>query len=137
MPGYRRGLLTHNDVHLLVGLLSQLTSPEDVEVELGTHVLDVSSGTERDVDVTITARAADGSVAAYAGIEVKDECKPLDIIAVEQLCMKLKDMPSITRRSIVSASGYTKPAKQKAAHHEVDLLTLKPWIVDGTAILPR
>lgn len=48
-------MLTHTDVHLLVGVLSSITSPDDVEVELGSRVADEASRTARDVDVTITA----------------------------------------------------------------------------------
>lgn len=121
-------MLTHTDVHLLVGVLSLVTSPDDVEVELGSRVADEASRTTRDVDVTITARHPDGSVAAYAALEVKDESHPLDTPTVEQLIAKLRDMPSITHRSIVSSSGYTGPAKSKAAHHGVELLRLREWI---------
>src|SRR6266496_2630630 len=41
--------------------------------------------------------------------------------------MKLKDMSSITARTIVSASGFTKPAVAKAQAHGVRLLHLRPW----------
>ena len=120
-------MLTHTDVHLLVGMLSLITNPEDVEVELGSRVLDEASGTKRDVDITVTARHPNGTVAAYAAIEVKDEAEPLGTPTVEQLIAKLRDMPSITRRSIVSSSGYAAPAKAKAAYHGVELLTLREW----------
>lgn len=89
--------------------------------------MDEASRTARDVDVTITARHPDGSVAAYAALEVKDESQPLDTPTVEQLIAKLRDMPSITHRSIVSSSGYRGPAKSKAAYHGVELLTLREW----------
>ena len=72
-----------------------------------------------------------------AGIEVKDEAKPLDVKAVEALCMKLGDMPSITRRAIVSASGFTAPARRKARHHRVELMALRPWTQLNTAPLPH
>jgi hypothetical protein len=38
-------MLTLTDVHLLVGMLSLITNPESVEVELGSRVLDAASGT--------------------------------------------------------------------------------------------
>lgn len=120
-------MLTHTDVHLLVGMLSLITNPENVEVELGSRVLDAASGRKRDVDITVTARHPNGTVAAYAAVEVKDEAEPLGTPTVEQLIAKLRDMPSITRRSIVSASGYAAPAKAKAAFHGVELLTLREW----------
>ncbi len=120
-------MLTHTDVHLLVGMLSLVTSPEAVEVELGSRVRDDASETDRDVDVTITTRQPDGTRVGYAAIEVKDEAAPLDVQAVEQLIQKLRDMPSITNSSIVSSSGYSKGARKKAAKYGVELLRLRDW----------
>jgi hypothetical protein len=120
-------MLTWVDVQLLVGAISLATNPNDVEVELGSKVVDRSTGTARDVDVTVLSRDADGARAAYVGIEVKDEKRPLDVHEVEGLATKLNDMPAITRRRIVSASGYTAPARRKAAFHGVELLTLRKW----------
>jgi hypothetical protein len=59
--------------------------------------------------------------------EVKREGERLDVAAVEQLCIKLRDMPTVTHRSIVSASGFTDGAIAKAAAHNVQLFVLKPW----------
>jgi hypothetical protein len=120
-------MLTHTDVHLLVGMLSLVTSPDDVEVELGSLVRDEASESDRDVDVTITTRNSDGTRRGYGAIEVKDETKPLDVQAVEQLIAKLGDMPSITQSSIVSSSGYSKAARKKAARHHVELLRFRDW----------
>lgn len=46
---------------------------------------------------------------------------------MEQLCIKFEDMPNITHRAIVSASGYTAPAIAKAEAHNVELYILKSW----------
>ena len=46
-------MLTPTDTHYLVGLLSQLTHPDNVEVELGSMVYDQTTKSLRDVDVTI------------------------------------------------------------------------------------
>ncbi len=116
-------MLTPTDVHYLVAFLSSVGQPEDVELELGALVWDENSETKRDVDVCVTRRLA-GGVEGFVGIEVKAEARPLDVIAVEQLCAKLKDMPSLTARSIVSASGFTGPAARKAASHGVELLRI-------------
>ena len=91
-------MLTDTDIHYLVGLLVLSSGEDNVDVMLGDMVDDVASGTPRDVDITVTARAADGTIQAFSGIEVKAEKRPLDVIAVEQLCAKLKDMPGITIR---------------------------------------
>src|SRR5262245_1663985 len=96
--GYDRLMLTHTDIHYLVGLLSRAAAPADVEVELGSTVYDHAAEKVRDVDVTITMRSAGGTITAVSGIEVKDHSRPLTVEHVEQLCAKLKDLPQISIR---------------------------------------
>ena len=120
-------MLTPADVHYIVGFLSLASGPENVEVELGDLVYDEASRTRRDVDVTISCRNTDGSCTAFKGLEVKAHKRRLGSEHVEQLAQKLTDMPSITGRGIVSASGFTKPAIRKAAHHSVELYELADW----------
>jgi len=120
-------MLTAVDIHYLVGILSRLTSPKDVEIELGSFVWDTASTTHRDVDITVTARNPDGSVATFKGIEVKAHGRKLGSEVVEQLAQKLNDMTSISHKGIVSASGFTRPAIRKAQYHGVDLYELKDW----------
>jgi hypothetical protein len=96
------------------------------EVVLGDMVLDEASGTRRDVDVTVTLNTPDG-VYTFIGYEVKHEKTPLDVTEVEQLAIKLKDMPEVTHRAIVSTSGYSEPAIKKAQNHGVDLYVIKEW----------
>ena len=120
-------MLTHMLVQYVVGLCCVRTNPDAVQVELGDLVLDDASGKERDVDVTVTVRDEIGSW-AFKAFEVKDEKSPLDVTVVEQLCLKLKDMPSITHRAIVSSKGFSGQAKRKAEHHGIDLYTLEDWM---------
>lgn len=120
-------MLTPTDVHHLVGFLTLVSKPDDVTVELGSVVYDAASSEGRDVDVTVTAHAATGAQVGYSGIEVKSHKRPLDSTHVEQLSCKMGDMPSLTERAIVSASGFSAPAIRKAAKHGVDLLELRPW----------
>lgn len=120
-------MLTPTEIHYVVGFLSLATNPENVEIELGDFVYDAASQTGRDVDVTITTLNADGSRSALRGIEVQAHRRALGSDDVEQLIQKLADMPSITHRGIVSASGFTKPAVKKAAHHGVELYELQDW----------
>ncbi len=122
-------MLTEIDVHYLVGLLIFSSGPNDVEVEFGNLVLDTAAEELRDVDVTVTRKNADGTLSVFKGFEVKDHSRRLDSSHVEQLCLKLNDMPDIKERAIVSASGYTKPAIKKAKRHNVSLLHLLPWNV--------
>ena len=51
----------------------------------------------------------------------------MDVVTIEQLCMKFSDMPQITHKSIFSTSGYSEAAKVKAQYHSVEIYTLKPW----------
>lgn len=129
-------MLTPIDIHYLVGLLSVVSSPEDVEIELGSLVDDVVAEEARDVDITIIQRTPDG-LRAFQGLEVKDHSRPLDVGHVEQLCAKLRDMPALTERFIVSASGYTGPARRKARARAVELLQLVPFSPESMSTWDR
>ena len=120
-------MLTPTDIHILVGLLTLVTSPDDVEIVLGDLVYDAKADKRRDIDVTITHKDTNGIVSVFKGIEVKKLSRPLNVIHVEQLCVKLKDMGDIRHKAIVSASGYTQPARKKAKAHGIDLYSLIPW----------
>lgn len=120
-------MLTHTDIHYVVGLLSRAASPDGVEVELGSRVYDDAAEKERDVDVTITMRSPGGTITAVSGIEVKDHTRPLTVEHAEQLCAKLKDLPQITTRAIASASGFTSAAIKKAQAHGVEVWELVDW----------
>jgi hypothetical protein len=119
-------VLTETDIHYLVGLLSLVSHPDDVEVELGSRVLDTTTGGKRDVDVTVTVKNEERTT-AFKGLEVKNHSRKLDATHVEQLACKLKDMPEITESAIVSATGYTRPAIKKAFAHGVSLFELCDW----------
>jgi len=120
-------MLTPTDVHFLVGLLTLITRPDGVELELGSMVFDAIADENRDVDVTVRAVGEDGAISIFEGLEVKNHARPLDVTHIEQLCAKLRDMPSITDRGIVSASGYTEAAINKARHNRVTLYSLVEW----------
>jgi hypothetical protein len=120
-------MLTPMHVQYLIGLCCLRRNPKAVDVTLGDLVQDDSTGTRRDVDVTVTITSADGLREAIAGFEVKKESRPLDVTDVEQLIIKMNDMPSLTHRSIVSASGYSSNCQGKANKHNVILYDLAPW----------
>ncbi len=115
-----KGLLSANDVHYLVGFLYAIVNRNERSVTLGDRVTDIASGTDRDVDIVLVSNA-DGAI---AGVEVKDETRKLDVIDIEALCCKLRDMPSLSERAVVSSSGFTKPAIEKARFHGVECLLL-------------
>ncbi len=82
---------------------------------------------ERDVDVTVTVSEGGAPSYAFKAYEVKRESAPLDVADVEQLCIKLLDMPSVTHRAVVSSSSYTAPGQTKAERHGVELYVLREW----------
>jgi len=97
-------------------------------VKLGDLVYDGAAGKARDVDITVIVNAGSEGQFAFMAYEVKREAAPLDVVAVEQLAMKLKDMKSVTHRAIVSTSGFTSAARAKAKRHRVTLYQIEPWI---------
>jgi Restriction endonuclease len=120
-------MLTPTDFHLLVGLLTQVSRPDGIDFELGSMVSDSVAEEERDVDITFMTPGEDGSTTVFEGIEVKRHKRPLDVGHIEQLCAKLVDMPAIKAAGIVSASGYTHAAANKAKHNGVTLYSLTDW----------
>lgn len=113
-------MLSETDIHYVSGFLYVASGGAVESAILGERVHDTASNTQRDVDIVIK-RAGD---VAFVGVEVKDETRPLDITLVEQLCAKFQDMPTLGTRAIISSSGYTAPARRKAAAHAVACLTL-------------
>ena len=124
-------------VQYLVGLCCVRGNPDAVEVVLGDLVTDDASRKKRDVDVTVTINDDGGESWAFKAYEVKDENSPLDVTVVEQLCAKLKDMSSVTHRSIVSSSGFTDGAKAKAEYHGVELYNIEKWTTRVELEFPR
>lgn len=114
-------------VQYLVGLCCLRHEPDAVEITVGDMVFDNAACKERDVDVTVKVQNEDGTVAAFKAVEVKHEKKAIDVATIEQLCLKLADMPSVTDKSIFSSSGYTPSAIAKASTHSVELYSLKSW----------
>jgi len=94
-------------VQYLVGLCCLKWHPDAVNITVGDMVLDPAASKQRDVDVTVTISESGSITHAFKAYEVKHESNPLDVADVEQLCLKLLDMPSVTHRAIVSASGFT------------------------------
>ncbi|CAE6878833.1 restriction endonuclease [Paraburkholderia domus] len=119
--------LTPMLVQYLIGLCCLKWDPDAVDVTIGGMVHDPAAGKERDVDVTVTIVESGNVTHAFKAYEVKHESAPLDVTDVEQLCLKLMDMPTVTHRAIVSASGFTGGAQSKAARHGVSLYELRPW----------
>ena len=120
-------MLTPMLVQYLVGLCCLRHDQNAIDITIGDMVMDEAAGKERDVDITVTITGDDGEITAFKASEVKHEGKPLDVVVVEQLILKLADMSKVTHKAIFSTSGYTNGARSKAAAHNVDLYTLQPW----------
>ncbi|MFA5830148.1 MAG: hypothetical protein WC843_06730 [Candidatus Gracilibacteria bacterium] len=123
-------MLTPIDVHYLVGLLSRNIEGALVDVMLGDMVYDVAKNGKRDVDITVKDKS--GVITVYKGIEVKafikaKKLRPLSSDIVDGLIRKLQDMPEITHKAIVSATGYTAGAVNKANYHGVNLYEFKTF----------
>jgi hypothetical protein len=114
-------MFSDNEIHRIAGHLYLATGRDDIEIVLGDRIVDIASGTKRDVDIVVLTSGN----TAMMGVEIKNERRPLDTPMVEGLCQKLCDMPSIARRQIVSSAGYTAPALRKAAAHRVECLTIR------------
>lgn len=114
-------------VQYLVGLCCLHNNPNAVDITLGDMVLDTASETKRDIDITVTIEEASKLISVFKAYEVKKEKEPLDVAKVGELCNKFGDMPSITHRAIVSASGFTSSAKRKAEKHKIELFSLEEW----------
>jgi len=96
-------MLTPVDIHYLFGLLTLVSQPNSVDVELGGMIYDGAAKKKRDVDVVLTYNDASKGISVITGIEVKKHGRPLDVENVEQLIIKLKDMTEIeTKKNCLS-----------------------------------
>jgi hypothetical protein len=119
-----------SEIHHLVGLLTQVSQPEAVEIILGEMIYNEASKTKRDLDVTIKYKDNNGEQYIFMGLEVKAHGRPLDTAQVEQLCAKLNTHNAVKSRGIISSSGYTQPAIETAKYHKIDLYNLEDWDID-------
>ena len=120
-------MLTPTDIHLIAGLFSKISTPDDVDIILGEMVYDKAAKRKRDIDITIKYKNEQGKEISFIGIQVKDHTRKLGSPEVEQLCQHFKDTESINKGGIISASGFTKPAINKAKYHNIDLYELGDW----------
>ena len=79
------------------------------------------SNTLRQIDISIRQNV--GQYSLFVAIECKDYKDPVDINTVEEFKSKLKDI-SANKGAIVSASGFTKAAKNIAIDAGIDLYRL-------------
>jgi hypothetical protein len=75
---------------------------------------------ERTREVDILVELPMGPRRFLLGVDVKDKARPLDVEAIEQLAKKFEALP-LHRYCIVSTSGFTEHAREKARACEIDL----------------
>ena len=85
-------------------------------------VLDIHTKTKRQIDISI--RLSDGPTHLFVMVEVRDHKRPIDVRYVEEVHSK-KQSVNANAASIVSKSGFTKTAIEKAKYLGIQTLTYK------------
>ena len=117
--------------HQLTALFERVFScQENVTVETGKRIADIDTGQPRDFDIFLTIRV--GHHTLTTAIECKDHGRPVDAPLIEAFETKC-GRNHISHKVFVSSSGYTDPAKKKAAAVGIVCLELKevesfPWV---------
>jgi hypothetical protein len=106
-----------NAFQKLIVLLHQSLGPDTVIESKMFH--DVAGETDREVDICVYKRTLGRE--SHVAIECVDWNVPADITWVEQQLGKHRDIPT-SALILVSANGFTKSARKKAAHYGVSLI---------------
>ena len=85
-------------------------------------VLDIHTKKKRQIDISI--RLSDGPTHLFVMVEVRDHKRPIDVRYVEEVHAK-KQSVNANAASIVSKSGFTKTAIEKAKYLRIQTLTYK------------
>lgn len=88
-------------------------------------VLDIQTKKKRQIDISI--RLSDGPTHLFVMVEVRDRTKPIDVRYIEEVHSK-KQSVNANAASIVSRSGFTKTALEKAKHLGIQTLTYEDAI---------
>src|ERR1700733_963436 len=112
-----------NDFQRLVRLVQQALAPKGATVT-ESKLVD-NAGTIREIDVLV-----EGDFGIYRmkiAVEAKDHSRALDVTVIEQIASKYRagDGILVNLVVIVSRSGYTKAAAEKAKRSNIELLTLR------------
>lgn len=110
------------DLERLVAVLEELLRPEGLLVRSPDRLRDTVTGGLREVDVSIRA-SEDGTVIAIC--ECRDRAAAEDVTWVEQVVTKARDLEGSPPAVLVSSSGFSAPAREKAGAygHDVRLIT--------------
>ncbi|RZB31396.1 MAG: hypothetical protein AEth_00726 [Candidatus Argoarchaeum ethanivorans] len=115
------------------------------EVKQNDYLLDFTTGKKRQVDITIRSKVAEYLILII--VECRDHKKPVGSGYIEEICTK-RDCVRADKTVIVSSSGFSKPAIQKAKNFGITLLNIEdannfPWqnllptVITGSNMLHR
>jgi hypothetical protein len=107
--------LVHLIEHQLVGPAATVTESREFT--------DQATGEPREVDVVIETKV--GAHPFVIGIECVDRKRPMDVTWVEGIHAKHQHLRGINKTILVSRSGFTRPALDKAKQYKIDALTLR------------
>lgn len=111
-----------NDFQKITLNIHRALATHGITVEESVLVPEKNSDTTREVDILLTTTVASHKV--RVGIECRDHERKQDITWIDGLIGKYANL-DIDRVIAVSHSPFTNPAKQKAAQHNIELLTLE------------
>lgn len=111
-----------NDFQKIALNIHRALATRGITVEESVLVPEKNSETTREVDILLTTTVASHKV--RVGIECRDHERNQDITWIDGLIGKYANL-DIDRVIAVSHSPFTHPAKQKAAQHNIELLTLE------------
>ncbi|MBV1930357.1 MAG: restriction endonuclease [Porticoccaceae bacterium] len=112
---------------LVFSIQHQITS--DATVTESKYLIDRQTGSEVEVDIVIQASPGDAQV--IIGIEVRDRSRRATVEWVRESLGKHATLPT-HKLVLISKSGFTKEALNKAEQNDIDALTLEdaedyPW----------
>jgi hypothetical protein len=108
-----------NEFQRLVAMLTMLTS-EGSTVYESVEVMEIASQKPREVDVVAVGKVAGHH--SIVCIECRDQKRPQDVQWVEQAHTKFEDLGANVR-VLVSSSGFTELALEKAARRNIKTIT--------------
>lgn len=106
------------DLERLVAVLEELLRPTGLLIRSPDHVRDTVTGRLREVDVAIRT-SAKGTVLAIC--ECRDRAIAEDVTWIEQVVTKARDLEGSPPAVLVSSSGFSKAAREKARSYGLDV----------------
>src|SRR5262245_39374323 len=100
------------DFELLVARIEEWLGPKGATVKSPDYIADRVTGELREVDASIRLHA--GSAPILVTVECRDRVSVQDVTWIEQIASK-RDSVGAARTIAVSSSGFTGPARSKAA----------------------